>query len=168
MLGQDPPAEECNPIEKLPTEPATLEEYLEGLEQLLQDVLVILDNKRQEFTTELELIPILPGSWIRALNDNECAQVLLSLTAKLDEYVEKVVEKKECLGSDDLAAMWKLLNDAKILENIDCYTNALNSQNIAKNLIEFEKIVSPLKTGLSTLKEKVIFILLLLSKMFYS
>ena len=28
MLGQDPPAEECNPIEKLSTEPATLEEYL--------------------------------------------------------------------------------------------------------------------------------------------
>ena len=167
MLGQDPPAEECNPIEKLSTEPATLEEYLEGLEQLLQDVLVILDNKRQEFTTELELIPILPGTWIRALNDNECAQVLLSLTAKLDEYVKKV-EKKECLTLDELDAMRKLLIDAKILENIDCYTNALNSQNIAKNLIEFEKIVSPLKTGLFTLKEKVIFILLLLSKMFFS
>ena len=158
MLGQDPPAEECNPIEKLPTEPATLEEYLEGLEQLLQDVLVILDNKRQEFTTELELIPILPGSWIRALNDNECAQVLLSLTAKLDKYVKKV-NMKECLSLEvDLPAMWKLLNDAKILENIDCYTNALNSQNIAKSLIEFEKIVSPLKKGLSDLKEKVSFL----------
>ena len=130
-----------------------MEEYLEGLEQLLQDVLVILDNKRQEFTIELELIPILPGTWIRALNDNECAQSLLSLTAKLDEYVKKVVDMKECLTLDELAAMWKLLNDAKILENIDCYYNALNSQNIAKSLIEFEKIVSPLKKGLSTLKE---------------
>merc|ERR1712047_94372 len=60
---QNPPAAECTKVEKLPTEPTTQEEFLELLEQMLQDVLVIFDAKKKEFTIELDANPIdLPGS----------------------------------------------------------------------------------------------------------
>ena len=140
----------------MPTEPTTQEEFLELLEQMLQDVLVIFDTKKKEFTIELDANPInLPGSaWLRALEGNECVQMLLQAATNLAPFVEKT-KKEECLVIADLKQILKILNDANLFENINCLSNAVDAKNVAETLKKFDEVVTPLRDALSVVKQKV-------------
>ena len=142
----------------MPTEPTTQEEFLELLEQMLQDVLVIFDTKKKEFTIELDAKPPdLPGNaWLRALEGNECVQMLLQAATNLAPFVEKTKKKEsECLVIADLKQILKILNDANLFENINCLSNAIDAKNVAETLKKFDEVVTPLRDALTLVKQKV-------------
>ena len=153
-IEQNPP--ECNKLEKLPENPTTREEFLELLEQILQDVLVIIDTKKKEFTIELDdSKPDLPGNaWLRALEGNECVAMLLQATTNLAPFNEKTKAGK-CLEIADLEKILKLLKVANLFENINCLSNAIDAKNVAETLQKFDEVVTPLRNGLALVKQKV-------------
>ena len=155
-IEQNPP--ECNKLEKLPENPTTREEFLELLEQILQDVLVIIDTKKKEFTIELDdSKPDLPGNaWLRALEGNECVAMLLQATTNLAPFTEKTKAGK-CLEIADLEKILKLLKVANLFENINCLSNAIDAKNVAETLQKFDEVVTPLRNGLALVKQKVNF-----------
>ena len=157
-IEQNPPAAECNKLEKLPENPTTREEFLELLEQILQDVLVIIDTKKKEFTIELDdSKPDLPGNaWLRALEGNECVAMLLQATTNLAPFTKKINDK-ECLEIEDLEKILKLLKVANLFENINCLSNAIDAKNVAETLQKFDEVVTPLRNGLALVKQKVNF-----------
>ena len=155
-IEQNPPATECNKLEKLPENPTTREEFLELLEQMLQDVLVIIDTKKKEFTIELDdSKPDLPGNaWLRALEGNECVAMLLQATTNLAPFTEKTKAGK-CLEIADLEKILKLLKVANLFENINCISDAIDAKNVAETLQKFDEVVTPLRNGLALVKQKV-------------
>ena len=99
----------------------------------------------------------LPGSaWLRALEGNECVQMLLQAATNLAPFVEKTKKKvPECLVIADLKQILKILNDANLFENINCLSNAIDAKNVAETLKKFDEVVTPLRDALTLVKQKV-------------